>query len=420
MRQFLYYQTYLFRIQQMKIRFSIILLCALAMTRTFGQDVEPADGSRVISTAVPFLTISPDARSGGMGDVGVATAPDAYSMFWNPAKYAFIDKTFGFGIGYVPWLRSLVNDIGLASVVGFGKIGDKQAIAGSLRFFSMGAVMFTDNDGNELGEVKPNEWTIDATYARKFSREFSGAVAGRFIYSNLVPVDLANLSVRPGTSVSADVAVYYHHVMEIKGLSSAAIDFGVNISNIGVKMSYSSTSIVRDFIPTTLRLGPSFSMDIDDYNRVSISLDLSKLLVPTPPVYALDSNNSIVIGADGKRVIAKGMDPDVSVVKGMIQSFYDAPYGFKEELQEINISAAAEYWYNKLFSIRAGYFYESKYKGDRQFFTLGAGLRYNVFGLDFSYLIPVRSNNPLQHTLQFTLLFNFDNNKVAEKAGGTN
>jgi hypothetical protein len=404
----------------MKIRLTILFLCALAMTRTFGQDTEPADGSRVISTAVPFLTISPDARSGGMGDLGVSTTPDAYSMFWNPAKYAFSDKTFGFGIGYVPWLRSLVNDIGLASVVGYGKIGDKQAIAASLRFFSMGAVMFTDNDGNELGEVKPNEWAIDATYARKFSREFSGAVAGRFIYSNLVPVDLANLSVRPGTSIAADVAVYYHHDMEVKGLSGAAIDFGLNISNIGSKMSYSSTSIVRDFIPTTLRLGPSFTMDIDDYNRISFALDLSKLLVPTPPVYALDSNNNIVVDADGKRVIEKGMDPDVSPVKGMIQSFYDAPYGFKEELQEINISVAAEYWYNKLFSVRAGYFYESKYKGDRQFFTLGAGLRYNVFGLDFSYLIPIKSNNPLQHTLQFTLLFNFDNTKKSEKAGGTN
>ncbi len=404
----------------MKIRLSILLLFSLAMTTAFGQDTEPADGSRVISTAVPFLTISPDARSGGMGDVGVSSTPDAYSLFWNPAKYAFIDKTFGFGIGYVPWLRSLVNDIGLASVVGFGKIGDKQAIAGSLRFFSMGAVMFTDADGNELGEVKPNEWTIDATYARKFSPEFSGAVAARFVYSNLVPVDLANLSVRPGTSVAADIAIYYHHPMEVKGLSGAAIDFGLNISNIGSKMSYSSTSIVRDFIPTTLRLGPTFTMDIDDYNRVSLSLDVSKLLVPTPPVYEYDSNNNVVTGADGKKVIAKGMDPDVSPIKGMIQSFYDAPYGFKEEMQEIILAAAAEYWYNKLFSVRAGYFYESKYKGDRQFFTLGAGLRYNVFGLDFSYLIPIKSNNPLQHTLQFTLLFNFDNTKKAEKAGGSN
>jgi hypothetical protein len=404
----------------MKIRFTLFVVCALAVVSVFGQDEEPTDGSRVISTAVPFLTISPDARSGGMGDVGASTTPDAYSIFWNPAKYAFIDKTFGFGIGYVPWLRTLVNDIGLASLTGYGKIGDKQAVAGSLRFFSMGAVMFTDNDGNELGEVKPNEWTIDATYARKFSREFSGAVAARFIYSNLVPVDLSNLSVRPGTSVAADVAMYYHHEMDVQGLSNAYIDFGLNITNIGAKMSYSSTSIVRDFIPTTLRLGPSFTMDIDDYNRFMIGVDISKLLVPTPPVYATDSSGQPVYGPDGKKVIEKGMDPDVSVVKGMIQSFYDAPWGFKEEMQEIIIAAAAEYWYNKLFSVRAGYFYESKYKGDRQFFTVGAGLRYNVFGLDFSYLVPIKSNNPLQHTLQFTLLFNFDPNKQSEKPGGTN
>ncbi len=395
----------------MKIRFLLLLACSLVVSRTIAQDTEPADGSRVITTAVPFLMISPDARSGGMGDAGVSSSPDAYSIFWNPAKYAFADKAFGFGIGYVPWLRGLVNDIGLASLSGFGKIGDKQAIAGSLRFFSMGEVMFTNEIGTELGTVKPNEWTIDLTYARKFSREFAGAISARYIYSNLVPVNYSNYDVRPGQSVAADIAIYYHHELEIKGINSASIDFGLTISNIGAKMSYSSTSVVRDFIPTNLRLGPSFTMDLDDYNRISVGFDLNKLLVPTPPVYAKDSNNNPIIGPDGKKVIAKGMDPDVSVVQGMLQSFYDAPYGFKEEMQEINIAAYAEYWYNKLFSIRAGYFYESKYKGDRQFFTLGAGLRYNVFGLDFSYLIPVKNNNPLQNTLQFTLLFNFDKNK---------
>ena len=412
----------------MKIRLLFIFAFALVMTRTFGQQnqgkvSEQSDGSRVISTAVPFITISPDARAGGMGNVGVATTPDVYSMFWNPAKYAFIDKSFGFGVGYVPWLRNLVNDIGLSSVVGYRKFGDKQAVAASLRYFSLGSVEFTDEDGRSLGFVKPNEWAIDATYSRKFSREFSGAVAGRFIYSNLVPMDISKLSTRPGTSIAADVAIYYHHVMDIKGLTGSSLDFGLDISNIGAKMSYSSSSIHRDFIPTLLRLGPSFTMDIDEFNRVSISIDLSKLLVPTPPIYKRDSGNNIVTGTDGKYVIEKGMDPDVSVVKGMLQSFYDAPYGFKEELQEINIAVAAEYWYNKLFAIRSGYFYESVYKGDRQFFTLGAGLRYNVFGLDFSYLIPVKSNNPLQHTLQFTLLFNFDtNNKetTTKDTGSTN
>ena len=332
-----------------------------------------------------------------------------------------MDKTFGIGIGYVPWLRGLVNDIGLSSVVGYWKLGDKQALAASLRFFSMGEVTFTNDVGDELGKVKPNELAVDATYSRKFSREFSGAVAGRFVYSNLVPVDYNNSGASAGTSVAADVAIYYHHVMDVKGLTGASLDFGLNISNIGAKMSYSNTKTASDFIPTTLRLGPSFTMDIDEYNRVSVSFDLSKLLVPTPPIYLKDyTGNRDSISTSGTKIVQYGKDPNVSAVAGMMQSFYDAPYGFKEEMQEIAVSVAAEYWYNKLFSVRAGYFYESKYKGDRQYFTMGAGLRYNVFGLDFSYLLPVKSNNPLQNTLQFTLLFNFDSNKKAStgKDGG--
>lgn len=383
----------------------LVLAGALMVGNTFGQSEQQPN---VITTAVPFLLIAPDARAGGMGDIGVSTTPDVYSLYWNPAKYAFIEKDFGAGIGYVPWLRGLVNDIGLASVSGFKRFGDKQAIAVSLRFFSMGAVMFTNEIGQELGEVKPNEWAVDATYARKFTRTLSGAVAARFIYSNLIPVNYTKYDVQPGMSVAADVALYYHKELEIKGISAAWIDFGFNISNIGAKISYSSSSTLRDFLPTNLRIGPSFTMNIDDYNRLSFAVDLNKLLVPTPPIYYPDS-----VGPDGKKVIEKGMDPDVSVVRGMIQSFYDAPYGFKEELEEINVVIAAEYWYNKLFAIRAGYFWESKYKGDRQFFTLGAGLRYNVFGLDFSYLIPIQNNNPLQNTLQFTLLFTFD--KIGSK-----
>ena len=394
----------------MKIILTLILAVSFAINFSYGQDLGPQQPN-VITTAVPFLMIAPDARAGGMGDVGVATTPDVYSLFWNPAKYAFIEKDFGAGIGYVPWLRGLVNDIGLASISGFKRFGDKQAIAASLRFFSMGEVTFTNDVGTELGKVKPNEWTIDATYARKFTRTLSGAVAARFIYSNLVPVNYTKYDVQPGMSVAADIALYYHKELEIKGLSAAWIDFGFVISNIGAKIAYSSSSIHRDFIPTNLRIGPSFTMDIDDYNRLSFAIDLNKLLVPTPPIYWPDS-----IGADGGKVIKKGRNPDVSVVQGMIQSFYDAPYGFKEELEEINVAIAAEYWYNKLFAIRVGYFWESKYKGDRQFFTLGAGLRYNVFGLDFSYLIPIRNNNPLQNTLQFTLLFNF--NKIGQKNKG--
>ena len=397
--------------RQIHSKLVLLLVFTFVVSNLFAQlpPEDAANNNRVISTSVPFLMIAPDARSGGMGDVGAATSPDIFSMFWNPAKYAFCDKALGIGIGYVPWLRGLVNDIGLASLYGYYKIGDKQAIAMSLRFFSMGEIQYTDENGKDLGSYKPNELAVDATYARKFSREISGAVAGRFIYSNLIPGYSAyDASVKPGYSVAADIALYYHHPLEIKGTSGGSISFGFDISNIGAKISYSSSSIQSNFIPTNLRLGPAFTLNIDDYNSISFALDLSKLLVPTPPVTQYDS-------ATKSYVIIGGRSNNVSAVAGIFQSFYDAPYGFKEELQEITVSAAVEYWYNKLFAIRTGYFYESKYKGNRQFFTIGAGLRYNVFGLDFSYLIPVKQNNPLQNTLQFTLLFNFDTDKKGKQ-----
>ncbi len=385
----------------------LLLTCVIITTKSFGQEE-----ANPITTAVPFLLIAPDARGGGLGNIGVSTTPDAYSMFWNPAKYAFAEKQFGIGIGYVPWLHGLVNDIGLSSLSGYWKINDKQAIAMSLRFFSLGSVEYTNDLGQSLGNYKPNEFAVDAAYSRKFSPVISAAVAARFIYSNLTPGLNSTVETRPGISVAADIALYYHKELEISGLAGSSINFGVDISNIGTKISYSSTTVMKDFIPTNLRIGPSFTMDIDDYNRLSFALDLNKLLVPTPPIREYDSTAQ-------DYVIVKGMDNNVSVPQGIIQSFYDAPYGFKEEMQEINVVASAEYWYNKLFAIRAGYFWESKYKGARQFFTLGAGLRYNVFGLDFSYLIPVKSNNPLQNTMQFTLLFNFDAPSKADKESKT-
>jgi hypothetical protein len=392
--------------QQLKSHYFLLLTCILFTSTVFSQ-------SNPITTAVPFLMIAPDARSGSMGDAGVSTSPDVFSIYWNPAKYAFAEKDFGVGIGYVPWLRGLVNDIGLASIAGFKKFGDKQAVAMSLRYFSMGTVNFTDENGNPTIDVKPNEFAIDATYSRKFSPSFAGAVAGRFIYSNLVPANYLE-NARPGMSVAADISLYYHKELSIKGLTGSWISFGLDISNIGSKISYSSVSINSNFIPTNLRLGPSFTMDLDEYNRITIAIDFNKLLVPTPPIYATDSLGHPILGE-----IAKGKDPNVSPITGMLQSFYDAPGGFQEELQEITISPAIEYWYNKLFAIRAGYFYENKNKGDRQFFTIGAGLRYNVFGLDFSYLVPVRQNNPLQNTMQFTLLFNFDKAGSKDKQQST-
>ncbi|MCD4729717.1 MAG: type IX secretion system outer membrane channel protein PorV [Bacteroidales bacterium] len=380
-----------------------------------------------ITTAVPFINIGPDARSGGMGELGAGTEPDAMSMHWNPAKYAFIDKKFGFSVSYSPWLKKLVPDINLAYVTGYLKIGDKQTVAGSLKFFSLGEIAFTDKDGYNYLNARPNEFSIDGTYSRKFSQKLSGAVAARFIYSNLTQgQEVEGTSTKPGTSVAADIAMYYKTDMNISWLEYSEFTWGVNISNIGAKISYSNDDLYKDFIPTNFRIGPSWLLGIDDYNSIRFSIDINKLLVPTPPVYAVDSSGQTVLDDSNNPVIVPngGMDPNVSVVQGMIQSWYDAPgkYNtteegekvtstFQEEMQEFIWVVGLEYWYAEQFSVRGGYFHESKYKGGRQFFTLGVGLRYNVFGLDFSYLIPTDQQNPLANTLRFTLTFDFMNVK---------
>ena len=360
-----------------------------------------------ITTAVPFLIIAPDARAGGMGDIGVASSPDANSMHWNPAKYGFIKKDFGISVSYSPWLRKLVNDINLAYLTGYKKINDRQVVAMSLRYFSLGSITFTDNTGNETNHYKPNEFSIDAAYAFRFTNTISGAIAFRYIYSNLTGGGVINnLNTKAGQSGAADVSLYYEKPIEMKKLSSS-IAVGLNISNIGAKISYTD-NLDRDFIPTNLRLGVGYNLNIDKVNTMSFLVDFNKLLVPTRPTYFVDSFDNA-----GNRVIDKGKDPDVGIVRGMIQSFYDAPGGFGEEVKEINYSLGLEYWYAKQFSIRAGYFNESKTKGNRKYVTFGAGLRYSIFGLDFSYLLPVTQHNPLENTLRFSLLFDFD--KVKSK-----
>ncbi|MBN2172501.1 MAG: type IX secretion system outer membrane channel protein PorV [Bacteroidales bacterium] len=363
-----------------------------------------------ITTAVPFLNIGPDATSGGMGELGAATEPDPNSQHWNPAKYPFIKKKMGFAVSYSPWLRNLVNDINLAYLSGFYKIDDISAISASLKFFSLGDITFTDINGAETGTYRPNEFSIDAGYSRKFSQKLSGAVTARFIYSNLTQGQtVSGQSTKPGTSIAADIAMYYSNDVNVNWLEASTFSFGGVISNIGAKISYSNDDTQKDFIPTNFRIGPSWLMEIDEYNSFRFSIDINKLLVPTPPIYERDSTGQPVVDETGEQIILKGKDPDVSVVQGMIQSWYDAPGGFSEEMKEFIWIVGAEYWYDKQFGIRAGYFHESKMKGGRQFFTVGAGLRYNVFGLDFSYLIPTEQQNPLQNTLRFTLTFNFDN-----------
>lgn len=395
----------------MKHKILLVAILAAFVLESTAQSIEK-NGQTIntITTAVPLLMIGPDARAGGMGDGGVASSADVNSMHWNAAKYSRIADDMGFSFNYTPWLRNLVNDINLAYVSFYKRIDKVSTVAATLRYFSLGEITFTRDDGSEIGRFKPNEFAIDAAYSRILTDKLSLAVAGRFIYSDLTQGQtVQGQDTKPGTSVAADVSVYWEDEVNWFSSTPATFAWGANISNIGSKISYSGTNIERDFIPTNLRIGPRLTLELDDYNSISFQFDVNKLLVPTPPIYS-DSLNP-----DGSRAIEKGMDPDVSVIQGMIQSFYDAPGGFSEELREFSFAVGTEYWYTDVLALRGGFYYEDLTKGNRKYATLGVGLRYNVFGLDFSYLIPVTSDqNPLQNTLRFSLIFNLD------KAGKSN
>lgn len=356
-----------------------------------------------VESAVPFLTIAPDSRSGAMGDAGVATTPDINSMHWNPSKYAFIENDGGGAFSYTPWLRNLVGDIDLAYLTGYKRLDKDQVIAGSLLYFALGDIQLTDDNGSYINTARPNEFSFDLAYARKFGEKFSGSLAFRFIHSDLSNgISVGGTTTKAANAFAGDVSMYYQNDISLSD-RDAKIAVGLDISNMGTKISYTNDETNKDFLPTNLRLGASLTMNLDDYNSLMVTTDLNKLLVPTRPIYYADSTD-----AQGQKVIQYGMDPDVSVVQGMIQSFYDAPGGFKEEIREITYSIGTEYWYRKQFAIRAGYFHENQYKGNRKYFTMGLGLRLNVFGIDFSYLVPTQSNNPLANTLRFTLLFDFN------------
>jgi hypothetical protein len=365
-----------------------------------------------VTTAVPFLMISPDSRAGGMGDAGVASSPDANSIHWNPAKLAFLDKKMGFSISYTPWLRALVPDINLAYLSFYYKPGSKksdQTIAASMRYFSLGDITFTDVNGNTIGQFKPYEVAFDVAYARKLSKHFSGGLAGRYISSNLTNgVDVGGATTHAARTFAVDVSVFYTNDKIKVGDKKGTFNFGLDISNIGAKVAYTSTS-QKDFIPTNLRIGGGLTTEMDKYNSISIIADITKLLVPTPPHY--DTVNHVY------QVVA-GRDPNVPVATGMLYGLNpnDPPGGSTEWLREFDISGGMEYWYDKLFAVRAGYFYENPTKGNRKYFTLGAGIKYSVFTLDFAYLIPTDQRNPLQNTLRFTMVFDFDALKEQNKA----
>jgi hypothetical protein len=364
-----------------------------------------------ITTAVPFLIIGPDSKQGGMGEVGVATDPDVSSIHWNSAKLAMSEKDMGFGISYSPWLRNLVPDISLSYVSFYKRINKMSAAGASLRYFSLGNITFTDIMGNTTGQFKPNEFAIDMAYAQKLSPYFSMGMAFRYVNSNLTGGYSVNgQPTKVGQTVAVDVSLYYKSkkldIGDKKGIATA----GLSISNLGGKIDYGTGT--KNFIPTNLRLGGGLKTLLDDYNSIGLYLDFNKLLVPTPPVYLrkLDGTGDSINPSTGKKVILAGKDPNVPVLQGVLQSFGDAPGGFREELREVNTSFGFEYWYSNQFAFRTGYFYEHKTKGGRQFLTFGFGIRYSVFGIDASYLIPTVANrhNPLQNTWRFTLSFDFD------------
>lgn len=378
--------------------FVFIPFLILPLTSVYGQ--ASLSGANVVTTAVPFLTIAPDSRAAGMGDAGVGTSPDVNAQHWNPAKYAFIGSDMGVSLSYSPWLRALVNDINLAYLVGYKKLDEYQTVSSSLRYFSLGDIIFTSELAEFMGQQSPNEFAIDLGYTRLLSDYWAGSVAVRYIRSDLTAGQLINgVESHAGNSYAADVAFYYMNTFQVSRQENV-FSAGINIQNIGAKISYTDGEI-KDFIPTNLKLGAAYTTELDDYNTFTFSADINKLLVPTPP-------RDTTTYDPGSVIYPGGINSDKSVIGGIFTSFSDAPGGFKEELQEISVSAGVEYWYNKQFALRAGYFYEHENKGNRKFMTAGAGLRLNVFALDFAYLLPIVRNHPLENTLRFTLSFDVD------------
>ncbi len=356
-----------------------------------------AEPINVVTTAVPFLRISPDARAGGMGDAGIATLPDASSIYWNLSKVPFAKSKSAVTLTYTPWLKALdLNDVYLVSAAGYHQLDDQQAISASVRYFSLGNIQFTDNNGNPLGSFRPREFAIDGGYSRKLSELLGIGISLKYINSNLASGAVGGGSIyKPGTAIAGDISVFYNGS---QSGDRSGINWGVTLSNLGSKIAYTSDATEKDYIPANLGLGAAYVNVFDDQvSKLTLALDVNKLLVPTPPPLGDDA--------------ALQAYRNKGVVSSWFSSFGDAPGGFKEELKEFTLSVGGEYGFNDQFFFRAGYFYEAPTKGDRQYFTLGAGLNYNMFGINFSYLIPSGSGvnrNPLSNTLRFSLLLNLD------------
>lgn len=378
--------------KQLTLKSTAALLLLISCTAVEAQTTEKIN---VVTSAVPFLRISPDARAGGMGDVGIATAPDANSGFWNLAKTPFATKRTGLALTYTPWLKDLgLNDVYLASLAGYHQLDEEQSLSASIRYFSLGNIQFTDFAGNDLQSFRPREFAIDLGYSRKINSKLGVGVALRFINSNLAGGQAVNgVSYKAGSAVAADLSLF-HNGLNSKG---QGLNWGVTLSNLGSKISYTSNAQQKDYIPANLGIGLAYTTVLDEMNTLTFGLDINKLMVPTPP--ALGDSAGLVAYRSK------------SVISSWTSSFGDAG-SFGEELKEYQFSLGAEYVYNDQFSLRAGYFYEDKAKGNRKYFTLGAGVKYNVFGMNFSYLIPSGNGvnrNPLSNTLRFSMIFDLDN-----------
>ena len=372
----------------------MVVLLVAASSTVSAQDKK--DMFNPVNTSVTSQTIAPDARAAGMGDVGAATDPDVNSQFWNPAKYPFCISRAGVALNYTPWLRQLVSDMDLAYLAGYYRIGDYSAVSASLRYFSLGEVM-TSDDANAM-TINPYEMSVDVAYSLMLSEKFSIAAAVRWIYSDLTYDYTDDTS--PGSAFAADLACYYNNYINL-GDRECQLGIGLNISNIGSKITFGGDDN-SEFIPTNMRLGAALMVPIDEYNRFTISADANKLLVPTYPKQEEDESTE-----DYQQRVQKDYY-DVSSISGIFKSFGDAPGGFKEEMQEINWSVGAEYIYNDKFSLRAGYHHEAENKGNRKYFTVGAGFRMSAFTLDCGYVIATAKSNPIDQTLRFTLGFDMD------------
>jgi hypothetical protein len=380
------------------------------------------DQLRAITTAVPFLMIGPDSRSGAMGDAGVALSPDANAQHWNASKLAFSEEEMEFAISYSPWLRQLVDDMNLAYVSGYKKLNKTSAIGGSLRYFTLGDIIFTDVNGQVIRPFRPAEFALDVSYSLQLSSKWSGGITARWINSNLTGgVNVSGADSRAANAFAVDLSAFYRNQDMSVGDMDAEFAFGAVVSNIGNKVSYTNTA-QRDFLPINMRVGVGFTLHLDRYNKITFLYDANKLMVPSPPIYDPNSRD----------IILAGRDPNVGVAAGMFGSFTDAPGRpirdesgdfilnqdgrlevesgsvLQEELREINHSIGMEYWYAEQFAVRFGYFYEHPTKGNRQFFTAGFGFRYNAIGLDMSYLIPTEQRNPLANTLRFSISVRFN------------